>query len=194
MDRETLAFYDRTASETASKYRAVDQSACRQQFLDSFPAGGRILDVGAGSGSDLALLISLGFDAYGTEPTEGMRTEAVRAFPQLQGRIFPFGLPLPEDADTGGKFDGAVCSAVLMHVPETELFDATFSLRRVLKEKGKLLISVSGPRPGVSLENRDDTGRLLQLLDPEFLVLMFERVGSGASVLQLIVHGRSLLK
>ncbi len=91
--------------------------------------------------------------------------------------MFPFGLPLQEDADTGGKFDGAVCSAVLMHVPETELFDSTFSLRRVLKEKGKLLISVSGPRQGVSLENRDDTGRLFRTLDPEFMMLMFERVG-----------------
>ncbi len=177
MDVRTLEYYDRQAAETAAKYRAVDQSAWRRHFQEAFPAGGRVLDVGAGSGRDLAQLLALGFDAYGAEPAEGMRAEALRAFPQLEGRILPFGLPLPEDADTGGPFDGVVCSAVLMHVPEAELFDAAFSFKRVLRERGKLWISVPGPRPGLNSENRDETGRLFKPLHPEYLVLLFERLG-----------------
>lgn len=177
MDRQTLEFYDRTAAETAANYRAVDQSAWRRQFQEAFPAGTRVLDVGAGSGRDVALLLSLGFDAYGTEPAAGMRAEAIRAFPDLERRIFPFGLPLPEDADVGGQFDGVVCSAVLMHVPEADLFDAAFSLKRLLREKGKLWISVPGARPGLNAEDRDDAGRLFKPLHPEYLVLLFERLG-----------------
>lgn len=174
MDRETLEFYDRTAGETSARYRAMDLSAWRQQSLQIFPARGRVLDVGAGSGRDLALLLSMGFQAYGVEPAEGMRAEAVRTYPQLEGRIFPFGLPLPGDADVGLPFDGVVCSAVLMHLPESELSDAVLSLRRVLREKGRLWISVSGSRPGLNEENRDDTGRLFTRLNPECLVLLIE--------------------
>ena len=177
MDQQTVKYYDQQAVETATKYRAVDQSAWRRQFQDTFQAGGRVLDVGSGSGRDVALLLELGFDAYGTEPAEGMRLETVRAFPQLADRIFPFGLPLPEDADVGGPFDGVVCSAVLMHLPEADLFNAAFSLKRVLREKGKLWISVPGERPGLDADNRDETGRLFKPLHPEYLVLLFERLG-----------------
>ncbi len=186
MDRQTLEFYDRTAVDTAGKYRAVEQRSSRQKFQEAFLVEGRVprvprvlrvLDVGSGSGRDVASLLSLGFDAYGLEPAERMRTEAVRAFPELKERLFDFGLPLPEGANLGRPFDGVVCSAVLMHVPEAELFDAAFSLKRVLREKGRLLLSVPDARPGLNLENRDEGGRLFKPLHPEYLQLLFERLG-----------------
>lgn len=177
MDGQTLEFYDRTAVDTAAKYRAVEQSGLRQQFQQAFPAGGRVLDVGSGSGRDVALLLSLGFDAFGLEPVEGMRAEALRGFPELHDRLFALGLPLAEGANTGGTFDGVVCSAVLMHVPEVELFDAAFSLKRVLRERGRLLLSVPDARPGLNSEHRDEDGRLFKPLHPEYLQLLFERLG-----------------
>jgi SAM-dependent methyltransferase len=177
MDRQTLEFYDRTAAETAAKYRAVDQSAWRKLYAEVFPVGGRVLDVGAGSGRDVAMLVAMGFNAWGLEPSEQMRAESERAFPELKGKFLPVGLPLPENAEVGGPFDGVICSAVLMHVPESELFDAAFSLKRVLKEKGRLLISVPATRPGLNVEDRDETGRLFKLLQPEYLTLLFERLG-----------------
>jgi 2-polyprenyl-3-methyl-5-hydroxy-6-metoxy-1,4-benzoquinol methylase len=68
MDDSTLNYYDKHAGEAAAKYRAVDQTVWRQQFQASIQTGGRVLDVGAGSGRNLSSLLSLGFDAYGTEP------------------------------------------------------------------------------------------------------------------------------
>lgn len=177
MDSQTLNYYDRDAAEMAAKYRAVDSSHWRRRFQKVFMAGSRVLDVGSGSGRDLALLLEMGFTACGIEPAEGMRAEAVRAYPQLAGRILNFGLPLPKDADLGGLFDGAVCSAVLMHVPEAELFDAAFSLKRVLKEKGRLLISVPQSRPGLDSNGRDETGRLFKPLHLEYLVKLLEPLG-----------------
>lgn len=177
MDPQTLEFYERDAAATSAKYRAVDQSEWRRQIQDTFPAGARVLDVGTGSGRDLALLLEMGFDAYGCEPAAAMRAEAVAAYPQTSGKIFDLGLPLPETEDVGGPFDAVVCSAVLMHIPEAELFDAAYSLKRVLREKGQLWVSVPAARPGLDAEHRDETGRLFKTLLPEYLVLLFERLG-----------------
>lgn len=177
MDQATLQFYDGKAAELAAKYRDVDQVAWRKQFQEAFPAGARVVDVGAGSGRDVAALLEIGFDAYGIEPAEGMRREAQRNYPQLAGRLFSLGLPLPEDADTGGPFDGVVCSAMFMHVPEAERFDAAFSLKRLLREKGRLWISVPAERPGLDTEGRDESGRLFAPVHPEDLQLLFERLG-----------------
>ena len=177
MDRRTLEFYEQTAAETAAKYRAVDLSEWRRKFQESFPTGGRILDVGAGSGRDVALLMEMGFDAWGLEPSEQMRAEAVRAFPELVGKILPLGLPLPENAEVGRPYDGVICSAVLMHVPEAEQFNAAFSLKRLLKEKGRLFISVPSARPGLNEAGRDEAGRLFKPLEPEYVILLFERLG-----------------
>ena len=177
MDERTKQFYEREAVETAAKYRAVDQSAWRRQIQDAFQSGGRVLDVGTGSGRDLALLLEMGFDAYGTEPVVSMRDEALKAYPQIAGKLFDYPLPLPENADMSSKFDGIVCSAVLMHVPEPELFDAAFSLKRLLREKGRLWISVAAARPRLDAEHRDEAGRLFKPLRPEYLMLLFERLG-----------------
>jgi SAM-dependent methyltransferase len=142
MDRRTIEHYDRNAAELAARYRSLNIARSAEQFREAFPnRGARILDVGSGSGRDVHHL-GIGCDAFGCEPSEAMRADCVRHYPDLKGRILPFGIPLPEDADTGGEFDGILCSAVLMHVPETELFAVAFSLRRLLRTKGRLLLSV----------------------------------------------------
>jgi len=90
MDRQTIEHYDRHAAELGARYRSMQDAHRQKHFGEAFPnKGARILDVGSGSGRDVSLLHGL-----------------------------PFGLPLAEDADAGGPFDGILCSAVLMHVPE----------------------------------------------------------------------------
>ncbi|OIQ85877.1 hypothetical protein GALL_322700 [mine drainage metagenome] len=46
-----------------------------------------MLDVGCGSGRDLARLRALGYDACGVEPVDALRVEALRRYPELEGRI-----------------------------------------------------------------------------------------------------------
>jgi len=40
------------------------------------------------------------------------------------------------------KFDGVICSAVLMHIPKEHIFNSVFSIKRILKKDGRALISI----------------------------------------------------
>src|ERR1039457_7149622 len=99
MDRRTLEYYDQHAAEKAAKFRSIP-SGIASYISEAFPqSGSKILDVGSGSGKDLIGLLAKGYDAYGLEPSEGLLTESVRAFPQLKDRVLPFGLPLPDRSE-----------------------------------------------------------------------------------------------
>jgi SAM-dependent methyltransferase len=175
MDDRTATYYTQHAEEIAPHYDSVhpfpSQLACRV-----FDAGMRVLDVGCGSGRDVAQLLALGCDAYGVEPTAALRKQAETRHPELAGRLADAALPALGQP-FGGNFDGVLCAAVLMHLPKSEILDAAISLRNVLKENGRLILSVPIDRPGLDWDHRDVAGRLFTPLAPDYLQLLFERSG-----------------
>lgn len=69
---------------TARGWRSRVIAACAQRL----PAGGRVLDIGGGTGLDAAILGALGFDVVVVEPSEGMRAvAAARGVPAVQGGV-----------------------------------------------------------------------------------------------------------
>ena len=131
VDEQTLEVYRTHAKEFADRDAKVGSSIARY-FQLAFPVHGatapRILDVGAGSGRELATLVAERFDALGVEPVEALRHEAQVRHPGLESRIVAGALP-GLGAAIEGSFDGLVCSAVLQHVPRQRLFDAVIDLR-----------------------------------------------------------------
>jgi len=175
MDDATAEFYARNAKDVVARYEAAASSIARY-FGVAFAAGSRVLDVGAGSGRDLALLLRGGFEAFGVEPVDALRVEALDHHPELSGRLASGVLPAI-GVPFGGVFDGVLCSAVLMHVPEADLFDTAFALRGLLRPHGRLLISLPLARTDVGEDGRDGSGRLFSPYTAEYLQLLFERVG-----------------
>ena len=175
MDSLTFAFYDSQAPTLAARYEAVT-SPVEAYFPMAFAAGARVLDIGCGSGRDTARLLAHGYDAFGIEPASGLRAGAIAAHPELTDRLLAGSLPDPIDA-FGRDFDGVLCSAVLMHVPDTELLDAALAIRAVLKPQGRLLLSLPASRPDAGAENRDINGRLFAPYTAEEISLLFERLG-----------------
>ena len=175
MDPQTERYYAAHAAEIAARYANVS-GGVDAHFAAAFAPGMRVLDVGAGSGRDVALLLAAGIDAYGVEPCAELRAEGLKRYPQLAGRLGDAGLP-HLGQPFGGAFDGVLCSAVLMHVPREEVFASAFALRSVLNEGGTLLISVPASRPGIGADGRDDRGRLFTSLPEDWLELLFERLG-----------------
>lgn len=175
MDEATARYYAENAADIAARYEAVLSPVARY-FPVAFASGGRVLDIGAGSGRDLAALLDSGYDAYGVEPSEGLRSLAYARHPALRERISAGGLPAIGEP-FAGAFDGILCSAVLMHVPESDLFDTAFALRRLLKHHGRLLVSLPLTRTDVHPNERDAAGRLFKQYTAEYLQLLFERIG-----------------
>ena len=115
MDTPTAHYYALHAREVAQRYESA-QSSIFRYVAASFVQGSRILDIGAGSGRDLAALAASGFEAYGVEPVPELLAEAAARHPGLAGRI-------------------------------------------------------------VQADERDAHGRLFKAYRPEYLQLLFERVG-----------------
>jgi SAM-dependent methyltransferase len=109
MDQPTIAFYEANATTVAARYESV-VSSLSDHFSSAFRPQSKLLDIGFGSGRDLAVLIEQGHDCYGVDPTKELITEAQAYHPELSGRLMQGALPelLPP---FGGGFDGVLCSA-----------------------------------------------------------------------------------
>ena len=73
--------------------------------------------------------------------------------------------------------DGAICAAVLQHLPRGELFDAVVSVRRLLRPGGRVLASIPTRRSDIDEEGRDEFGRYFSRVQPEELERLFQRAG-----------------
>ena len=175
MDQQTLDYYSSNAHDLVQRYEAAPSSLA-PHFPSAFTPGGRVLDIGCGSGRDLAELHKLGFQPFGLDGTLELVDLAQKLHPDLKGRVVQGLLP-DFDIPFGGDFDGIVCCAVLMHIDSTELFNAALAIKRCLKLNGRLLISVPNRRSDTDASERDANGRLFKTYAPGFLQLMFERLG-----------------
>lgn len=178
MDERTARYYDAHARELAGIYEDIGSQQA-EQLRRSFPRGGRILDIGSGSGRDAAGLVAEGFETWAVEPSAQFRAISVERHPSLAKRVVEGHLPdgLPDPGELGGKFDGILLSAVLQHIPRFRILEAIQGLKRLLLPGGRVLVSIPETRPGLDGESRDEFERLFTRIHPPELQLLFERAG-----------------
>jgi len=175
MDLSTIGYYSHNAQVVAERYEAI-VSALSSHFSDAFHRNSRILDIGCGSGRDLAQLAGLGHQVYGVDPVDEFVNLSQAIHPELEGRITKAALP---DLGTpyGGEFDGVLCSAVLMHLPEPTLSHSVRAIRGCLTSKGRVLLSIPSERSDLESEDRDQNGRLFRSCTPTALDALFSAEG-----------------
>jgi len=136
--------HDRDADWFAAQYQQQSwQSSVflygRRQFerffdrqVASLPAGARILDVGCGTGVQLAQLKKAGFQVHGVEPAEQMRSHAERVLPPgtvLDGSVIS--LPYADNS-----FDFVYSIEVFRYLGAEDNLAGLKEVRRVLKPGG----------------------------------------------------------
>jgi len=175
MDPRTVSYYSANAKDVADRYESV-QSPLAGYFSKVFRPGGKILDIGCGSGRDMAELTRQGYSAYGIDATPELVQLAQELHPELTDRVSQAVLP-DFEVPFGGNFDGVLCSAVLMHIDTADLLTAALSIKRCLKANGRLLISIPSQRPDLTEAERDGNGRLFKSHTTADLSLIFEGLG-----------------
>jgi SAM-dependent methyltransferase len=168
----TTAFYDRwaVAGEEAAR------SAMSHRFEAAFAPGARVLDVGCGKGRDVVALLDMGFDAFGVEPNDAMRAQALARDARLRGRVEPASLP-ELGQPFGGGFDGLACSAVLMHVAHDVLPAAIAAMAAVLRPQARVLLAVPEMLPSLLVDGHDPDGRAFVNHAPERVQQLFGALG-----------------
>ncbi len=171
-DATTLEAYAAHASDFLVRDASLETSPLAPWFRVAFKPGSRVVDVGAGGGREVLALVREGYDAWGIEPVEALRRAANERL--SAERVSEGALPGLGDR---GPFDGLVCSAVLQHLPRSQLFDAVLELRRLLGPRGRALVSVPRAARSDVRDGRDPWQRLFTDVRPEEYQLLFERVG-----------------
>ncbi|RDG29281.1 methyltransferase domain-containing protein [Oceanispirochaeta sp. M1] len=174
--KQTLDYYNTQAAEAFRLYTSK-QSPFKGKFSQCFPPRSKILDMGSGSGRDVKSLLDQDYDAYGIDASIELVKLAKLSLLDQSDRIQEGSLPdnLPADIQED-DWDGILCSAVFQHIPDNHLFDSTFTIHRLLRMGGRLLLTIPIAYPDIN-NDRDPKGRLFRIRPVEEYIFLFERIG-----------------
>lgn len=144
MDRRTIEAYDEYAETWGARVCNQDFWVAPYQWVSSrLPPGGRVLEIGTGTGRDARLFLTGGYDYTGVEPSKGLADLARRSVPGInvvEADIRDINI-VPE-VSPPGLFDGFWCIAVLMHLYREEIPGALTNLISMVREGAPGVIAV----------------------------------------------------
>lgn len=167
MDKQTARYYQDFASAIGSRYESRSLDFLYEYASKVFPKGGKILELGCGTGRDGANLLERGFQIFSSDGSIAMLRELQHFHSVLSSRSFVCRLPhpLPFHSDC---FDGCLAVAILMHLELGEIREVFIELERVLKKGSSCLVSIPTKRSGLNSEFRDEYGRLYTTIPDQF--------------------------
>jgi ubiquinone/menaquinone biosynthesis C-methylase UbiE len=167
MDPKTIAKYDSHADSFIADWMKRTPTMLRMLIQKYFTTSSKVIDIGSGSGRDVAWMIDHGFNAEGIDASQGLLAAAKAKYPDAKFRFDS----LPDLRETSSTaYDHALCSAVLMHLPLGEVPAAVENIVRVVKPGGRIICSV---RPSRSDSEREADERLFSEISLEDLANIF---------------------
>jgi SAM-dependent methyltransferase len=161
----TLGTYQLHAGHWAGKNYHETLWAEDLQDLKGYLPGGKIIEIGAGSGTDAEKLIGAGYDYTGTDVSDAMVKTAQDRHPGIRFLSQSvYDLQFPDDS-----FDGFWAAAIILHIPKKRLQEALAEVRRVLKPGGVGFISVKKGEGEQLLVEPADGGRVYKRLFSFFM-------------------------
>lgn len=172
MSSQTQQFYENNSHDLIKRYDSADMSELHQLLVKHIPLNSKVIDIGFGSGRDLAYLQSSGHDIYGVEPVESFVVQVQHRFPEIREH-FRVGSFLSSDipADWLNSFDAVISIAVWMHLNADERPKAIETIKSLAKPNGMIILSFS-------LGGRDsDDGRHFEPLELQDVIDEFSVAG-----------------
>ena len=143
MDPETRAYYDGNSRGYSDSTMGNDLSDTMSRFLGHMRQGGRILDLGCGSGRDTVFLEEEGCVVT---PMDGSEKMCNLASIHTGKEVLHLRI---EEMEFSNVFHGIWACAVLGHFPPEEIYGVMERILAALKEDGILYFSVRrGDRKG----------------------------------------------
>jgi 2-polyprenyl-3-methyl-5-hydroxy-6-metoxy-1,4-benzoquinol methylase len=132
---ETLEFYSNNAQAYVERTQTLNLRDIYDPFVRRLKPGGRILDIGCGSGRDSLAFRDMGFAVTSADgsPEMARLAEIHLGSPVATLRF--------QEVNFSDEFDGIWACASLLHLEQVELADALARLFRALKPNGLLYAS-----------------------------------------------------
>ena len=132
--------WDRVADEYDRSYEGRISEAFRR-FCDDLLHGGRVLDIGSGTGLPHArFLVDSGFEVHGIDVSPRIVEIARRNVPQAN-----FSEMSMTDMEFNGEFDGAVASYSMLLLDPPRFRDVASRIHRSLRRGGLLYLALNEP-------------------------------------------------
>lgn len=175
MTNPTISWYDKNAGQLASEYDQADTKSLHALLRKWILSGADVLEIGCGSGRDAFFLASMGCTVTASDGSDSMLQTARQRLPKdAEGKVsFQHALfPLPDHHPLLGKnFTAITAIAVLMHIPDIDLFLFARQVKSLLKEGGIFFCSFS------SAKRQEKDERIYVNREPVEVQLLFERLG-----------------
>jgi ubiquinone/menaquinone biosynthesis C-methylase UbiE len=138
--RQVQNTYDHIVLEFAKRNHfnmADNLVALAQELIQHIGENGSIVDVGCGTGRDMAWFESQGINVTGVDLSMGMLAYAKE---NVQGDLIAMNMRNLGFCDA--YFNGVWCCASLLHLPKVEAVYTLKEIRRILKFGGMLILSI----------------------------------------------------
>ena len=145
----TLDYYNKNSEEYFNSTLNVDMTNTYKEFLKLVPEGGKILDLGCGSGRDSMNFIKLGYEVTAVD---GAKELAKKASALLGKEVI---VSTFEELELKEKFHGIWACASLLHIKREDLKTVLNNLYNNLEDNGVFYMSFKyGEKEYVDDKNR----------------------------------------
>ena len=171
IQNRTVKLYNDKADGFIVRYDKADMSTLHKLLLAQLRSGTDVLDIGFGSGRDLAFLLNYGFNIWGVDPAENVVKHARKKFADIWKHFALGSLPdlkLPQYFPE--RFDAITLIAVLMHLPSETYKPTVQKICNLLADNGKVILSYS-------IGYRNDKERYFENIDSKTLENLFKKYG-----------------
>ncbi len=164
---KTIDYYNSNADQYFSDTVNVDMTECCDRFLKYVVPGGRIIDIGAGSGRDIKYFKDRGYAVEGIDASE----EMCRLAADYSGVVVS--CERIQDWQPEEKYDGIWANASLLHLSDVEIISFLDRASSYLINDGIMYFSM---KEGMG-SKYDDLGRLYTFMSDECLFKMLKNNG-----------------